>query len=128
MLSNLSLAVVSQTFRYGCFLNIFPYKWNPTTYQLSLPTKRKDIWLYNTHCLYMFFLGIICGVRFVLYFQVKDLPGPIRVFHVGWALAYLLTNICFLQFHLKKEAIMSFTNQLFKYIIQSRKGSLSILR
>jgi len=123
MLSSYGLTAVSQTMKYGCFLNILPYKWDSKTYQLSLPRKPKDTWLHKLHCLYMFILGITCGARFLYYFLVKDLPGPFRVFHVGWSMGYLLTNLCFLQFHLEKTAIMNFSNQLFKYIIVSRKGA-----
>jgi len=117
------LTSLGQSLKFGCGLNIIPYKWDSKSYQLSLPTRRWDIWFHRIHSLYMLCMGIIVDIRFFQFFRVKGLPASVLALHGGWGLAYLLTNICFLQFYLNREPIMNFSNQILKYVIKSKNGS-----
>jgi len=126
MLSDAALRAVDHTLTFGCFIKLFPYKWNSRTKELSLPTRKYwyHTWLFNCHLLYMLVLGVICWIRFLIFIKVKGVPAQVRVLHLVWALGYALTIFCFFQFHRKKTEIMHFGNLLFKYILESRKGKL----
>ena len=122
MLSDIAMTAVSHTLSFGCFLKLIPYKWDSINYQLSLPTQKFHMWIFNCHRIFMFILGIIVGIRFLTFVHDKDVPAAIRVLHLVWVLAYFLTNICFLQFQLKRQEIMYFGNLLFDYIVKTRSG------
>jgi len=126
MLTNTALAAVSHTLRFGCWLRIFPYKWDSIKYQLSVPNNRLNTWLFNFHGIYMLILGVIVSLRFILFTRVENVPPQVLILHLLWVLSYILTTVCFIQFWHRKHEIMEFCNLLFKHILESRSGEYKI--
>lgn len=124
---SLTFWAVCTTMKWGCWLRIFPYKWDSKR-KLLLTQKSlilNVIYKYIELCLLMA-VGFI-SLRLAQTLG-KDLPFRIRAMHIAWFLSFSGTLALKLQFDFRREEIKFFTNtvlqELASQVCQSKFAKL----